>query len=121
MITQEERDISVIQRMLKRCKEVDEAILYFDNSYETFTSDCIFLNATSFPILIIGELSTKLSDVFKERNETIPWNALRAMRDLIVNEFCEMNKDSIWQTATKDIPELKKFCESVIDSSDSNE
>lgn len=68
------------------------------------------------PIMQIGELANHLSEDFKESNRNMPWHLIRAMRNWFAHSYYEMDVNRIWDTATNDIPALRKFCESVLGS-----
>lgn len=72
MISDRERDITVIYRILKYCDDIDKAIALFGNSLEKFENDAVFRNAISMPVFQIGELTNHLSDEFKTSHTNIP-------------------------------------------------
>lgn len=114
MITDSDRDIFIIRRILKYCNEVGDVIRLCANSFETFDNVFIFRNSASMSIQQIGELVKHLSDDFKQVHSDIPWSEIRGMRHRFAHDYYEMNHEIIWTTATEDIPELRKFCESVL-------
>ncbi|MCC8029249.1 MAG: DUF86 domain-containing protein [Lachnospiraceae bacterium] len=66
----------------------------------------------SFCILQIGELSVGLSDNYKDSTiKSMPWKAIRGMRNLAAHNYGSMSREIIWETANNDIPALKEFCE----------
>lgn len=50
MITDTERDITIIYRILKYCGDIDKATEHFGKSFETFKNDAVFRNAVGMPI-----------------------------------------------------------------------
>lgn len=69
-------------------------------------------------IMQIGELSISLSDEFKDATrEKMQWGLVRGMRNMFAHTYAKMDKTIIWDVATKDIPTLLRFCDSVIESS----
>jgi len=66
-------------------------------------------------LMQIGELSAGLTDSFKDQTrEQVMWAPTKAMRNLFAHVYASMNKEVIWETATKDIPVLHSFCEEVL-------
>lgn len=114
MIADSERDLFIIRRILTYCKEVDGVISLCGGLFETFDSVYIFRNSASMSIQSIGELVNHLSDDFKKFHSDIPWAQIRGMRNHFAHDYYEMNHEIIWNTATEDIPELRKFCESIL-------
>ena len=116
MISSSERDIQIIKKILIYCKEVDMAIVRFGTTYEEFISDFAFFNSVSMSEMQIGELVKGLSGEFLEQHDNIPWHEIRSMRNWFAHSYRKMNKEFIWNVATMDIPALRKFCESVLNS-----
>lgn len=55
----------------------------------------------------------KLEENYKELYPNIPWTAARKMRNLIVHVYSKVDAAQIWQTATKDLDELKTMFNEV--------
>ncbi|MCH5194132.1 MAG: DUF86 domain-containing protein [Oscillospiraceae bacterium] len=112
MISSKERDKNIIAQILEYCNHIDECFLQFGNNYKKYLSNVVFRDALSMPLFQIQELSLHLSDEFKEKYKNeIPWQKLRGMRNLFAHDYFNMDIETIWKTATKDIPILRKFCE----------
>lgn len=114
MITDNERDITVICRILKYCIEVEKAIELFGKSLENFKNNAVFRNAVSMPIMQIGELTKHISDEFKASHTDIPWSVIRGMRNWFAHSYYGMDITKIWETAVDDIPVLRGFCEDIV-------
>lgn len=104
------RDISILRHIVRYCDEVDETLKLFGRSEEAFRSSFVFRNAVSMPIMQIGELATRLSDVFIAQTPEIPWKAIKGMRTFFAHQYGTMNVDLIWITAIERIPELRESC-----------
>ena len=79
-------------------------------------NDTDYFYSISMSIMQIGELSSSLSDDFKEKTRShMPWGLIKAMRNRFAHAYSIMGKDDIWETATQDIPTLLTFCNSIID------
>lgn len=106
-----DRDLTIIQKMLKYCNEIDEAHNSFGRSYEAFTNNSVYRNAVSMCLMQIGELSNHLSGEFKDSYPAIPWYQIRGMRNVVGTNDVEI----VWETATEDIVVIRAFCSEVID------
>jgi uncharacterized protein with HEPN domain len=63
-------------------------------------------------ILQIGELAKKLSPEFTDDTRgQIQWGLVKGMRNHIVHEYMEIDEATLWETITKDIPVLRRFCD----------
>ncbi len=66
-----------------------------------------------FRLIQVAENSDKLTEEFKLRHCTIPWRAMKGMRNRIVHEYGNVDMSVVYDTVKKDIPtlliELKKL------------
>ena len=62
-------------------------------------------------ILQIGKLVGRLSEEYRLEHADIPWHKIRGMRNFVAHEYGHLDLDVVWYTATKSIPELRRFCE----------
>jgi uncharacterized protein with HEPN domain len=70
-------------------------------------------------IMQIGELSSTLSNEFKDATRTqMPWGLIKGMRNHLVHSYVTMDRSDIWETAMKDIPNLNNFCEKLVEKSE---
>ncbi len=113
MIVDNGRDISIIHKMLMYCNRVDETMERFGRNHETFLNDYVFRDTISMQIFQIGELSSHLSDDFRASHTDIPWRIIKDMRNWFAHNYLGMNVEEIWNTASNDIPVLRKFFEKI--------
>ena len=111
-----ERDIYILKKMIKYCLEADETIQRFGDSIDTLKSDSIYMNATAMCVLQIGELVVHLSDDITTRYTDMPWKQIRAMRNIAAHGYEEFDVDILWQTLKTDLPSLREYCELIIDA-----
>ncbi|MDR1925183.1 MAG: DUF86 domain-containing protein, partial [Planctomycetaceae bacterium] len=58
----------------------------------------------------IGELVTHLTDDFKAKNNSIPWQEIKAMRNVAAHHYAEFSLIVLWETITDDVPKLRNQC-----------
>jgi uncharacterized protein with HEPN domain len=98
------------------CEDIATSIRRFGADYEIFAKDKDYFNSISMCLMQIGELSGGLSDEFRDATRSrIQWGPIRAMRNLFAHSYAIMSRPIIWETATKDIPELLHFCTTIVD------
>jgi uncharacterized protein with HEPN domain len=96
-------------------QKINATIMRFGNNYEIFKADFDFRNSISMSLMQIGEIVGGLSDEFKvQTSEKMQWGGIKAMRNYFAHGYDLMDKDIIWEVATKDIPALLKFCDEII-------
>jgi len=109
-----DRDVSIIAHIQKYCVEVETAHSDFYCSKEKFMHSSTYRNAVTMPILQIGELSNHVSDAFKQAHPQIPWNEMRGLRNIMVHQYASVDFEIIWNTSTRDINMLKRFCDEIL-------
>jgi uncharacterized protein with HEPN domain len=108
-------DIQRIQRIKTYCADIEQTVSRFGSDYAIFKVDRDFYNSVSMSMMQIGELSAGLSEDFKrETSGIIPWGLVKSMRNMFAHAYHSMEKDTIWETAMRDVPMLLQFCESII-------
>ena len=110
-------DYQRLEHILDYCDDISSLIKRFGSSYDSFISDTAYQKAAAFCILQIGELANGLSDEFRAGTSgEIPWRSIRGMRNVVVHNYGSISTDMLWNTMTNDIPLLRKFCESRVDT-----
>ena len=112
-------DIFVIHKMLKYCHDIDELMIRFQRDYEAYKNDISFQYSCNMCIIQIGELVNRLSEETKEASADIPWNAIRAMRNLHAHDYERVDLKIVWNTLTDDIPDLREKLEGLLKQKDS--
>src|SRR5438874_1827910 len=82
-------------------------------SRDEFEATVAHQESVAYNIMIVGEAASKLSDETRAKYPTIPWNEIRGMRNQIVHGYAETERDTLWETATEDIPVLIAALEST--------
>lgn len=109
------KDKQLLEHIIRHCNRVRDDIERFGNDDKAFISDPAFRDSVSMNILQIGELSSKLSDEFKQSTaKDIPWKRIYDMRNHFAHGYGTMDNSIIWKTAADDVPTLKRFCESCL-------
>lgn len=111
------KDEQVIQHIVRYCNQIDTTIKTYKIAKKEFDNNFAIQNALSMPLLQIGELVKKLSMDFREKNTDIPWKAIAGMIDRFAHNYDGMDKDIIWNTAFKEMPELNKYCKKLLKES----
>ena len=105
----------VIQKIIKYCTDIEKLQQMFGNSFEDFNSNFAFQYSCGMCIIQIGELTTRLSDEFKNQHSEIAWNQIKALRNIHAHDYESVRFDVIWEILTKDIPELKKSLKAIFE------
>ena len=74
----------------------------------------VLVDSVMFRLIQISEHSNKLTEDFKLSNSSVPWKALKGMRNRIVHEYGDVELGVVYQTITEDIPLLCEMLEKII-------
>ncbi|MBQ6119910.1 MAG: DUF86 domain-containing protein [Clostridia bacterium] len=110
----DDRDRSVIEKMLTYCRQIEEAHVQFGRDRQVFVENSVYQNAVALCVMQIGELANHLSEEFRREHAGIPWRAIRGMRNLVAHEYGRLDAAILWETATEDIVELGQYCKTVL-------
>lgn len=110
-----ERDRSILEHIISYCRDIEDTVLRFGDSYELFAADKAYRNACAMCILQIGELGGHLSQEFRSSYRQMPWSEIKSMRNVMAHAYGSLNIETTWETIESDIPALKEFCFTVLD------
>ena len=109
-----ERDRSILEHIISYCNDIADTVNRFGKSFEVFAKDKIYRNACAMCILQIGELGGNLSTEFRSVYRQMPWNEIKAMRNVVAHAYGSISIQATWETIESDIPALKDFCADVL-------
>ena len=110
-----DRDTSILYHILRYCQLIEKSIERFGDDCEIFKNDEDYHSSVCMHLLQIGELVRKFSENFiKTHEHDIPWQQIRALRNICAHEYLKVNFDAIFATAHFDVKELKEFCEAQL-------
>jgi uncharacterized protein with HEPN domain len=109
----ENRNLVLLDKIVKYANQISETISRFDLDFDKFEKDHVMKNAISMCLLQIGELAGKLTDDFRAEYNQMPWRDIVSIRNRAAHNYGTMDTNILWYIATRDIPALKKYCETI--------
>ena len=73
---------------------------------KAFETDRSAQQAVAYNLAVLGEAARALSPGLRERHPEVPWRDVIAQRNVVVHEYHRLALDSLWATATEDVPQL---------------
>ena len=75
-------------------------------SREELEDNEVLVDSCLFRLIQVAENSDKLASEFKTGYSSIPWRAMKGMRNRIVHEYGSVDLSVVYDTVMHDIPEL---------------
>jgi uncharacterized protein with HEPN domain len=113
------KNVEIIKHIVWYCDAAIVARERFGVTIQALADDFDYQSCCAMYVLQIGELSTRLSADFKDEYIDIPWNKIKAMRNIFAHDYDKTRIDELWETITDDIPVLRVNCLRIL--SDFNE
>lgn len=77
-----------------------------DMDLNSFKNSDLYVRATCFSMMQIGEQLTKLETIFGESYPSIPWKEAIKLRTLIVHVYNKVDAEEIYKIAKNDLEPL---------------
>ena len=74
----------------------------------------VLTDSIMFRLIQLSENSNKLSEKFKTQHNSVPWRAIKGMRNKIVHEYGDVDLSVVYNTVKNDIPYLLKILKATI-------
>lgn len=104
----------VLLKMIDYCNDIEEILKANHFSFESYLVDKFFRYACDMCTFQIGELTTRLSEDFKEKNFEIEWHKIKGLRNIFAHEYEQIDYEQLWKTLTNNIPDLKRKLEKIL-------
>jgi len=90
-----------------------EGMTYDDFLADRRTRDAVLRNLTT-----MGESVRWIPDEVLARHNEVPWDTMRAVRNVVVHQYFGVDTEILWQTVRGDLPPLVERLERVLDRRD---
>jgi uncharacterized protein with HEPN domain len=77
-----------------------------DGDKRSFEADRRTQQAVAYNLAVLGEAARALSSELRDRYPDIPWRDVIGQRNVVVHAYHSLDVDSLWSTATRDVPRL---------------
>lgn len=100
-----------LRDMLEAIRRIEE---YTRGGREAFFSSTMIQDAVIRNIEIIGEAAGRLGVIAHLRRD-IPWKEIKGMRNVLIHDYGKVDIHLVWDTVSKDVPDLKKKLLELLD------
>ena len=100
----------------KICTEINLAVKFVENmTSEEFLADEKTTRAVGMTAINIGELTKHLTMEFRENYPQVAWKDAARFRDIVAHKYETLNMLDVYETVTKDFPEMKSQIEKILE------
>ena len=96
--------------MLEACRKLAEIVELGRAEYD---GNWLIGSAASYELAVIGEAMAHLTQGFLERHSELPARQAKSLRNLVMHEYFRTDPDILWDTITKDVPNLASALRSL--------
>ena len=105
---------SFLKDILSACRKIEAIVAATDE--DSFLKDEILPAAILHHLAVMGEAIGRLSVDLRERHPQVPWRQIIAVRHRIVHAYFDLDWQILWDTATGDIPELRRQVREILEA-----
>lgn len=85
-----------------------------DKTKSEFLGDPLCQDAVIRRLEIIGEAARRTSKATRSSLPELPWEAMVAMRNIMIHKYDDVDLRIVWDTVRKDLPPLASELENVV-------
>lgn len=104
----------VVKKIIGYCIDIVNLKKMFGSTFEEFEKNFAFQYAAGMCIIQIGELTTRLTEDFKNQNSEIDWIGIKGLRNIYAHDYEKIDIELVWDALTKEIPDLKEKLEKIL-------
>lgn len=67
-----------------------------------------------YQLQVIGEAATRLPEPIRQAHSEIPWRQIIGMRHLLVHGYAQIDPDTVWEVARRDLPTLERQVRAIL-------
>lgn len=107
-------------------RRIEDIISYSENvtklvenvTFDEFEKNIAIYYGTMKNVEIIGEAAYMLTKDFKAVHPETPWDIVQGMRHVLVHDYAQVVPKILWNTATKDVPEIRRQAQKYLAETD---
>ena len=99
-----QRDYEYLSDIFEAAKIIREYMS--KKSRDDFLRDPLCQDAVIRRLEIIGEAARRISEQIHQTFPELPWGEMIGMRNRLIHKYDDIDVDILWDTVTRDIPDL---------------
>jgi len=91
-----------ILNAIEKVERYTEGLSYQDFLEDEKTKDAVLRN-----LEVIGEAVSNLPEDFKKKHHSVPWKAIKGLRNRLIHGYFVIDFSIVWQVVKEELPSLK--------------
>ena len=87
-----------------------------ERSRDEFIANRTARAAVLHELTVIGEAASRIPVTMRDRHPAVPWADAIAFRNIVVHEYFGLSWPMVWDTATRDVPDLERQVSEIVRS-----
>jgi len=79
-----------------------------NRTFEDLLRDTVMQDVLLRRIEVLGEITKRFPNEFKENYSNVPWASIAGTRDVIAHDYDGIDFKKVWEIAKEDVPEFYK-------------
>lgn len=97
-------------------ESIDKIFRYTEGmDFATFARNEMVVDAVMRNFSVIGEAAGRVPEDVQMRYPDLPWEEMRAMRNVLVHQYFGADLKTIWETIRHDLPPLVPLLQRILD------
>jgi len=107
MRSRDDRDAAFLNDIREACAKITKKLK--NCKFPHFADDEDLRDIVVLQLIIIGEAARQLTDKTRNLYPQVPWSEMIGIRNILAHTYWSADALKIWETATRDIPELLRL------------
>jgi uncharacterized protein with HEPN domain len=104
--------------MLEAIEHIDR---YASRGKEAFERDELIQNWVVRHLQVIGEAARAMPQEVQEMAPNMPWSQIIGMHHILVHDYFRIDTEIVWDVVERDLPELKRSLQRLLNELDAGE
>lgn len=113
-------DLKRVRELLGVIRETQDRVAYSGLSREAFLSSAslesrILADSLLMCVFRATEEASSMSEETRSAHPEIAWRGIKSMRNILANDYGQVDREMVWDSIEHDFPVLERFCRDYLE------